>query len=145
VGNVVDEWWNQGDQEYAAGLPISPFMDRGNPNVAVSSQVGFIDFIVQPLYDAVHQGFLFLQVPMEELERNKAYWKKAKELHEAGLPSPPSPAAMGMQRASGNHGSNLVVPGSRHQSQKSLGVHSPRTETPNQVGNGRNIGPGSVP
>ncbi|KAI3645908.1 hypothetical protein MP228_008836 [Amoeboaphelidium protococcarum] len=76
---VIDEWRIQGDQEKALNIPVSPFMDRDNPNVLVSSQNGFIDFIIVPMYDALHNGYLSLPLPMEQLERNKQHFLRLKE------------------------------------------------------------------
>jgi len=59
---VCEEFYKQGDQERKRKLPISPFMDRNNPNVP-KSQIGFFDFIVGPMYEAF---MTFLEPPAEE-------------------------------------------------------------------------------
>ena len=46
---VTDEFFLQGDKEKSMGLSISPFMDRGNPNLP-KSQVAFIGYICEPLF-----------------------------------------------------------------------------------------------
>lgn len=79
TNNVIDEWRIQGDEERKRGLPISPFMDRENPNVLVSSQNGFIDFIIVPMYESIHNGFMHLDVPMQYLERNKSHFARLKD------------------------------------------------------------------
>jgi hypothetical protein len=76
---VLDEWRTQGDMEKQMNIPVSPFMDRDNPNVVVSSQTGFIDFIIVPMYEAIHAGFMALPEPMEELEKNRQHWIRLKE------------------------------------------------------------------
>ncbi|KAI9105223.1 hypothetical protein DFS34DRAFT_366 [Phlyctochytrium arcticum] len=48
---VMEEFYMQGDRERELGLAISQFMDRGNTNVP-KCQIGFIDILVAPLYDA---------------------------------------------------------------------------------------------
>jgi len=48
---VQEEFFSQGDSEKAQGLPPSPFMDRTKSNVP-KSQVGFLDFVVKPLFEA---------------------------------------------------------------------------------------------
>uniref|UniRef100_A0A665W6A5 Phosphodiesterase n=1 Tax=Echeneis naucrates TaxID=173247 RepID=A0A665W6A5_ECHNA len=51
---IVNEFYEQGDEEARLGLPISPFMDRGSPQLA-KLQESFITHIVGPLcnsYDA---------------------------------------------------------------------------------------------
>ncbi|KAI8853281.1 hypothetical protein BC829DRAFT_360090 [Chytridium lagenaria] len=49
--NIMEEFYRQGDCERDIGLPVSQFMDRNNTNVA-KCQIGFIDILVAPLFDA---------------------------------------------------------------------------------------------
>ncbi|KAJ3330283.1 cAMP-specific 3',5'-cyclic phosphodiesterase 4D [Blyttiomyces sp. JEL0837] len=51
VSCIMEEFYRQGDCERELGLPISQFMDRGNTNIP-KCQIGFIDILVAPLYDA---------------------------------------------------------------------------------------------
>lgn len=44
---LLEEFFRQGDKERDLGLPFSPLCDRNNTLVA-ESQIGFIDFIVEP-------------------------------------------------------------------------------------------------
>ncbi|KAI6178565.1 Phosphodiesterase [Aphelenchoides besseyi] len=44
---VLEEFFRQGDLEASMGLPYSPLCDRSSVHVA-DSQIGFIDFIVEP-------------------------------------------------------------------------------------------------
>ncbi|XP_076069580.1 dual specificity calcium/calmodulin-dependent 3',5'-cyclic nucleotide phosphodiesterase 1A-like isoform X6 [Oratosquilla oratoria] len=44
---LLEEFFRQGDKERELGLPYSPLCDRNNTLVA-ESQIGFIDFIVEP-------------------------------------------------------------------------------------------------
>lgn len=76
---VLEEWRAQGDAEKKLNIPVSPFMDRDNPNVLLSSQTGFIDFIIVPMYEAIHTGIMSIPEPMDELEKNRAHWMKLKE------------------------------------------------------------------
>ncbi|EJW78791.1 hypothetical protein WUBG_10300 [Wuchereria bancrofti] len=46
----MEEYWRQGDRERDLGIDISPMCDRNNITIA-KSQVGFIDFIVHPLFE----------------------------------------------------------------------------------------------
>ncbi|KAI8825843.1 uncharacterized protein EV422DRAFT_143444 [Fimicolochytrium jonesii] len=48
---VMEEFYLQGDRERELGLPVSQFMDRNNTNVP-KCQIGFIDFLVAPLFDS---------------------------------------------------------------------------------------------
>ncbi|KAJ3114646.1 cAMP-specific 3',5'-cyclic phosphodiesterase 4D [Phlyctochytrium bullatum] len=49
--SIMEEFYRQGDCEREIGLPVSQFMDRNNTNVA-KCQIGFIDILVAPLFDA---------------------------------------------------------------------------------------------
>ncbi|CAH1396296.1 unnamed protein product [Nezara viridula] len=44
---LLEEFFRQGDMERELGLPFSPLCDRNNTMIA-ESQIGFIDFIVEP-------------------------------------------------------------------------------------------------
>ena len=46
---VMEEFFEQGDQEARLGMPISPFYDREKTSVA-QCQMGFINVLVKPLY-----------------------------------------------------------------------------------------------
>jgi hypothetical protein len=45
TARVVEEFWSQGDDEKAAGIKVSPMMDREKAAVD-AQQFGFIDFVV---------------------------------------------------------------------------------------------------
>ncbi|VDK20659.1 unnamed protein product [Anisakis simplex] len=47
---ILEEYWRQGDRERDLGLEISPMCDRNNVTIE-KSQVGFIDYIVHPLFE----------------------------------------------------------------------------------------------
>ncbi|KAJ3415258.1 cAMP-specific 3',5'-cyclic phosphodiesterase 4D [Chytridiales sp. JEL 0842] len=57
---VLQEFFMQGDSEKMMGLPVSPYYDRDTIFVP-GSQLGFIDFICVPLYEAFD---LFTAVPI---------------------------------------------------------------------------------
>jgi len=59
-------------------MPISPFMDRNNGSVS-ASQVGFIEFLVSPLYEALAGLLEFPEmktVCLKNLSDNKTQWKQ---------------------------------------------------------------------
>lgn len=80
----MEEFFLQGDKERAAGMDISPMCDRQNATVE-KSQVGFIDYIVHPLWetwaDLVHPD---AQEILDTLEENRDYYQSLIP------PSPPS-------------------------------------------------------
>ncbi|GIY33865.1 cAMP-specific 3',5'-cyclic phosphodiesterase 4D [Caerostris extrusa] len=75
VGLIMEEFFEQGDREREEGLDISPMCDRHNATVE-KSQVGFIDYIVHPLWetwaDLVHPD---AQDILDTLEENRDYYQ----------------------------------------------------------------------
>jgi len=77
----LKEFFMQGDVERKLGLPVSPMCDRHSINVP-GSQLGFINFIVQPTYEALQ-----LLLPsvgrtcLAELMINRSAWEQ-RSLHE---------------------------------------------------------------
>jgi hypothetical protein len=53
VTRLTDEFYMQGDEEAKKGLPISPYMNRKDPQLA-KLQVTFISHIVSPLCSALY-------------------------------------------------------------------------------------------
>ncbi|XP_058442657.1 cAMP-specific 3',5'-cyclic phosphodiesterase isoform X2 [Malaya genurostris] len=84
VSLLMEEFFQQGDKERAAGMDISPMCDRQNATIE-KSQVGFIDYIVHPLWetwaDLVHPD---AQDILDTLEENRDYYQSL---------IPPSPPA----------------------------------------------------
>lgn len=80
----MEEFFQQGDKEREMGLDISPMCDRHNATIE-KSQVGFIDYIVHPLWetwaDLVHPD---AQDILDTLEENRDYFQSMIP------PSPPS-------------------------------------------------------
>ncbi|XP_055865075.1 high affinity cGMP-specific 3',5'-cyclic phosphodiesterase 9A-like isoform X4 [Biomphalaria glabrata] len=56
---LLTEFFNQSDLEKLEGLPVAPFMDREKVSKS-SSQIGFIKFVLLPLFETV--GKLFPQL-----------------------------------------------------------------------------------
>ncbi|KAI9340919.1 hypothetical protein BDR26DRAFT_802473, partial [Obelidium mucronatum] len=69
---VLEEFMRQGDMEKSLNLPVSPFMDRDNINVP-SSQIGFMDYVLLPLFDAVNK---YIEIPhiLGNLQANREHW-----------------------------------------------------------------------
>ena len=69
---ICAEFVSQGDMERKLNLPISPYCDRMNLNIP-SSQIGFIDYVVQPLFSALDT---FQPIPsiISRLAINREYW-----------------------------------------------------------------------
>jgi hypothetical protein len=77
---VMEEFYQQGDKERHLGMTISPFMDRTNPQVA-KCQLGFIKFIVRPLYVAFCELVTSLKDEItSNLDKNVVEWERQKKL-----------------------------------------------------------------
>uniref|UniRef100_A0A665UNC0 Phosphodiesterase n=1 Tax=Echeneis naucrates TaxID=173247 RepID=A0A665UNC0_ECHNA len=72
---IVNEFYEQGDEEAGLGLPISPFMDRSAPQLA-KLQESFITHIVGPLCSSYDSAALmpghWVDPPEGEVESEKA-------------------------------------------------------------------------
>ncbi|KAJ8330136.1 3',5'-cyclic-nucleotide phosphodiesterase [Batrachochytrium dendrobatidis] len=76
---IMEEFFRQGDEEKARGMPISTFMNRETTDVP-KCQLGFIDFIVSPLYET-WSGYMKEDVDfhIKNIQANKAFWKSCLE------------------------------------------------------------------
>ncbi|XP_043069137.1 3',5'-cyclic-AMP phosphodiesterase, isoforms N/G isoform X9 [Drosophila bipectinata] len=87
VALLMEEFFLQGDKERESGMDISPMCDRHNATIE-KSQVGFIDYIVHPLWetwaDLVHPD---AQDILDTLEENRDYYQSM---------IPPSPPPSGV-------------------------------------------------
>lgn len=70
----MEEFFLQGDQEKALGFPVSMLNDRDKVNLP-SSQIGFIEFMVLPLVEAMVHIFPALCDRAKNLERNTQEWR----------------------------------------------------------------------
>eukprot|EP01137_Pigoraptor_chileana_P013610 Opistho-2@67314 len=74
---IMEEFFKQGDEELARGMSVSMFMNRHDTNVP-KCQVGFIDFIVGPLFEAwgsyLH-GHRDKSVMCSHIDSNRSYWQ----------------------------------------------------------------------
>ena len=78
---VVEEFGRQGDREKAENLEVSPMMDR-NLIVLCNMQMGFIEFVVTPLINAVVNTFPPLYEMSQNISNNYCMWgqKRQKEI-----------------------------------------------------------------
>uniref|UniRef100_A0A3P9IR60 Phosphodiesterase n=1 Tax=Oryzias latipes TaxID=8090 RepID=A0A3P9IR60_ORYLA len=74
---IINEFYEQGDEEASLGLPISPFMDRSAPQLA-QLQESFITHIVGPLCHSYDNAALMpgRWVDLAEGEQNEAKSKR---------------------------------------------------------------------
>ncbi|XP_061078852.1 cAMP-specific 3',5'-cyclic phosphodiesterase 4A-like [Conger conger] len=85
---IMQEFFRQGDKERERGMEISPMCDKHTASVE-KSQVGFIDYIVHPLWetwgDLVHPD---AQDILDTLEENRDWYQST-------IPQSPSPPPHG--------------------------------------------------
>ncbi|RNA26068.1 high affinity cGMP-specific 3 -5 -cyclic phosphodiesterase 9A-like isoform X2 [Brachionus plicatilis] len=60
---LLEEYFNQSDREKEEGLPVAPFMDREKVTKP-GAQVGFIKFVLIPMFEAVAKIFPIVQETM---------------------------------------------------------------------------------
>jgi hypothetical protein len=70
---VCIEFFRQGEQERALGLPVSPNMNQQEANVSAIN-VGFIDFIVQPYFEALAVLYPKAKELVAVCTRNRDEW-----------------------------------------------------------------------
>lgn len=98
---VFEEFYAQGDRERSLGLPISLMMDRTQPAME-KSQIGFIDFIVKPLFKQFTIFCPEAEICLSHLQQNKEYWQSQIALLEqkaapaSSSPSSPLPSSVSM-------------------------------------------------
>ncbi|XP_069387911.1 dual specificity calcium/calmodulin-dependent 3',5'-cyclic nucleotide phosphodiesterase 1C-like [Paralichthys olivaceus] len=63
--SLLEEFFRQGDKEAELGLPFSPLCDRSSTMVA-QSQIGFIDFIVEPTFTVLMEMIEKIVTPVIE-------------------------------------------------------------------------------
>uniref|UniRef100_A0A3Q2Z157 Phosphodiesterase n=2 Tax=Hippocampus comes TaxID=109280 RepID=A0A3Q2Z157_HIPCM len=94
---IMDEFFHQGDRERERGMEISPMCDKHTASVE-RTQVGFIDYIVHPLWetwaDLVHPD---AQDILDMLEDNRNWYQSM-------IPQSPSPPFYSGEGDGGPHG-----------------------------------------
>eukprot|EP01116_Phalansterium_solitarium_P025025 TRINITY_DN937_c0_g2_i1.p1 TRINITY_DN937_c0_g2~~TRINITY_DN937_c0_g2_i1.p1 ORF type:complete len:883 (-),score=270.10 TRINITY_DN937_c0_g2_i1:246-2894(-) len=83
---VLDEYFQQGDQEKAKNYPVSANMDRLKTKQDAMT-LGFIDFVVMPMMNCVVHLMPELQPLLENMRANRGIW--------AGMHLPPGNATSG--------------------------------------------------
>lgn len=69
----IDEFFAQGDLEKAAGIPVQMLNDRDKVN-RPNSQIGFIEFVIAPMVEAIVHLFPPLDGLAENLGINVKNW-----------------------------------------------------------------------
>ena len=74
---ISEEFFRQGDRELKRGLDISPLCDRNNTNIN-ESQIGFITYVVAPLFDTWSKFVPEISMCLKTMEESKILWKNYK-------------------------------------------------------------------
>ena len=83
---LLEEYFNQSDREKAEGLPVAPFMDREKVTKP-TAQIGFIKFVLLPLFEAVSRMFPQLDSTMvESLRQAQRHYEKMKQEDDVKVP-----------------------------------------------------------
>uniref|UniRef100_A0A7S1KLP0 Phosphodiesterase n=1 Tax=Percolomonas cosmopolitus TaxID=63605 RepID=A0A7S1KLP0_9EUKA len=82
---IMEEFFEQGDEEKKLRYPVSPFMDREKSAIE-TCQCGFIAYICKPLYDCLQKFNSDCVVYYQQLGANEREWQRvAKEKQAAEL------------------------------------------------------------
>ncbi|KAI1883062.1 hypothetical protein AGOR_G00241380 [Albula goreensis] len=142
---IMEEFFTQGDRERDRGMEISPMCDKHNASIE-KSQVGFIDYIVHPLWetwaDLVHPD---AQDILDTLEDNR-------EWYQSMIPHSPGDTHEGRSREGGAGGGAIgsggVTTGDKFQFQLTLeeeeGEEGEEGETPPEASSHRGMGSGQL-
>lgn len=71
---VMQEFFAQGDLEKHLGIPISLLCDRENSNI-LESQVGFIKYVVLPLFELWAELMPEFKETLTYLNQNLEFWE----------------------------------------------------------------------
>lgn len=73
LDRLLQEFFKQSDAEKLEGLPVTPFMDR-EKITKPSSQCSFIGFVLLPLFEALGELFVELQVKLQSHSPSFSYF-----------------------------------------------------------------------
>ncbi|GMT29386.1 hypothetical protein PFISCL1PPCAC_20683, partial [Pristionchus fissidentatus] len=107
---VLEEFFRQGDLEASMGLPYSPLCDRHTVHIA-ESQIGFIDFIVEPTMVVCGELLTKMVEPLVSLPPTDSLFPPDKQGEGAESTSPSaalSPLPPGRSGNSNSSGSNSI-------------------------------------
>ncbi|XP_078054686.1 3',5'-cyclic-AMP phosphodiesterase 4C-like isoform X3 [Mustelus asterias] len=103
VDKVMMEFFQQGDQERERGMEISPMCDKHTASIE-KSQVGFIDFIVHPLWETwADLVYPDAKEILDNLEDNRDWF------HSMIPRSPPSPVSLDLEEGNKIGNDNFLI------------------------------------
>uniref|UniRef100_A0A7S3YAY4 PDEase domain-containing protein n=1 Tax=Heterosigma akashiwo TaxID=2829 RepID=A0A7S3YAY4_HETAK len=75
---VIQEFFAQGEEEKSLGMPASPMMDKDTTNIP-NMQMGFIEFVVSPLYFGMARLFPDMAGCLDAMLENHEVYRALKE------------------------------------------------------------------
>ena len=72
---ITQEFFAQGEMERSLNLPISPGCDREKNGNMAKQALGFIDFIVYPMYNSYHMIDKNINAFIEGIKTTRTYWQ----------------------------------------------------------------------
>uniref|UniRef100_A0A6B0VES0 Phosphodiesterase n=1 Tax=Ixodes ricinus TaxID=34613 RepID=A0A6B0VES0_IXORI len=134
---LMEEFFQQGDKEKVLGLTYSPLCDR-NTTLIADSQIGFIDFILNPTMDVcgdlLEKILLQLQRPSDDSISEEGFENKSTE-GESGKGRQRSLSAIRMPRASSTTVTNNGSEGAVGTGKSGSAPSSPRSPNPYSTSN----------
>ncbi|KAK9822894.1 hypothetical protein WJX74_001716 [Apatococcus lobatus] len=81
VNDLTEEFFQQGDQERARGMKVSPLMDRNETAGLTKSQVGFFEIVAMPLFRGYVEFVPAAQPMLDGVKANYQYWHSVHHVH----------------------------------------------------------------
>jgi high affinity cGMP-specific 3',5'-cyclic phosphodiesterase 9 len=82
---LLEEYFQQSDREKLEGLPVAPFMDRDKVTKS-SAQIGFIRFVLLPLFESMSRLFPQLEeATISPLRQSLEHYERIKETEDLTL------------------------------------------------------------
>lgn len=107
---LLEEFFRQGDLELALGLPYSPLCDRNNTLVA-ESQIGFIEFIVEPSMAACADMLECILAPIAPIAKSSSTVAVVEEETTTEGDGKPTTAAAGGEQSEPKNGPTTTADG----------------------------------
>ncbi|KAL0973034.1 hypothetical protein UPYG_G00197990 [Umbra pygmaea] len=80
---LLEEYFMQSDREKTEGLPVAPFMDRDKVTKP-TAQIGFIKFVLIPMFEAVMKLFPQIEdIMVQPLRDSRDHYEEMKQIDDA--------------------------------------------------------------
>ena len=75
MDRLQEEFFLQGDRERAAGMPVSALMDRQKASKLSSSQIGFMEVVVLPMFKSLTAAVPGANEMLDRVTKNYGMWR----------------------------------------------------------------------